>query len=31
MPKRWVMTGVMSRPLWIMAAILYQVSNISRP
>ena len=30
-PKRCVITGVMSRPLWIMAAILYQVSNISRP
>ncbi|VTP68593.1 Divergent polysaccharide deacetylase [Serratia rubidaea] len=29
--KRWVMIGVRSRPDWISAAILYQVSNISRP
>jgi len=31
MGKRWVMTWLMSSPLSIMAAILYQVSNISRP
>lgn len=29
--KRWVMTGLMSRPERIMASILYQVSKISRP
>ena len=29
--KRWVKTGVTSSPLCSMAAILYQVSNISRP
>jgi hypothetical protein len=29
--KRWVMIGDRSRPDWISAAILYQVSNISRP
>src|SRR5215471_11524677 len=29
---KWcVITGEMSRPLWIMAVILYQVSYISRP
>ena len=31
MAKRWVMAGATSRPLWSMEAILYQVSNISRP
>jgi hypothetical protein len=29
--KRCVITGEISRPLWIMAVILYQVSYISRP
>ena len=31
MGKWWVMTGVTSSPLWTIAVILYQVSNISRP
>ena len=31
MGNRWVITWLMSSPLSIMAAILYQVSNISRP
>src|SRR5690606_20538301 len=29
--KRWVITGVTSRPAWSRATILYQVSNICRP
>ena len=29
--KRWVTTGATFSPLWSMATILYQVSNISRP
>src|SRR5437773_11370109 len=29
--NRCVITGEISRPLWIMAVILYQVSYISRP
>ena len=31
MGKRCVMTGLISKPAWIMEAILYHVSNISRP
>jgi hypothetical protein len=29
--NRWVITGAISRPDWIKAVILYQVSYISRP
>ena len=30
-PKRWVITGLMSRPELTSTAIWYQVSYISRP